>query len=94
MKFSPIQKKIIQAHLESKQSGNWTAKIDGSLSGLKSELLAGRTCKSIFEMIETRFCSVCSTIMASAELLGHQSETYKAGIRKGFAQIFKNLNIQ
>jgi len=94
MKLSPIQKKIVQAHLESKQSGNWTAKIDGSLSGLKSELLEGRTCKSIFEMIETRYCSVGSTIMASAELLGHQSESYKKGIRAGFTQVFKNLNIQ
>lgn len=94
MKFSPIQKNIIQAHLDSKQSGNWTAQIDGSLSGLKAELLAGRTCKYIFEIIETRYCSAGSTIMASAELLGHQSDSYKRGIRAGFTEIFKNLNIQ
>jgi hypothetical protein len=94
MKLTPLQKQIIKAHLSSKESGIWTAKIDGSLSGLKSELVSGRTCCSLYETIETRFCSVVSTIMASAELLGHQSDSYKKSIREGFIQVFKKLDIQ
>jgi len=94
MKLSKLQKSIVNNHLQSKETGIWTSQpLDGTLECIKTELLAGRTIRALYETIETRFCSVGSQIMAAPELLGHLSNDYKRNIRRGFAQVFTKLNI-
>lgn len=76
---------IANAHMSAKVSGKFDDPEIKSKDELYAALYDGKTFSKLMEEIETRFCSISSIL--GTTMLSHMSESYKAGIRKGFRTI-------
>jgi hypothetical protein len=92
-RITATQKKIADAHLAAKVSGEFDNPVVVGREQLVEQLKAGKTFKAFLDEVETRFCSVGSLVLASPQLLGHQSKAYKANVYRGFKIGLTHINI-
>lgn len=93
-RITKLQKQIADAHFIAKQANKYDDPLlGGSLDNLKKALLEGKTIRYVTEIIESKYVSIGSQILASSHF-GYRSQSYKAGFYKGFKILLNNLKIK
>lgn len=87
-KISAVVKKIADAHIAARISGNFDNPETISKDDAMSKLRAGVTFSWVMEQVEIRFCSVGSILMSRH--FDAVSQSYKAGIYKGFKSLLQD----
>jgi hypothetical protein len=93
-RITKLQKKIIEAHLESAKTNNWNVAPetrDEIINCLKN---CNSTFRELHEEIVTRYVSITSQLYASPNIFGHITAAYKKQYTNGFKILLNNLNIQ
>lgn len=91
--FTPVQKRIVEAHFEAKR--NWSQfscddfEEPEELTGF---LLNGNTSKKLFIEFEMRYVPLFDIILC--DVLGIHTKKYISGIKCGFKLLFEKLNIK
>ena len=85
-RITPEIKAIADAHLKAIADGKFDNPVIHSKEELMEALKQGKTFSEVVNQIEVRFMSIGSTMFS--RMLGHQSQSYRNGIYKGFKQIF------
>lgn len=84
-RITPLQKKIADAHMEAFKNKKFDNAPVTSATDLILKMKEGKTFEQVYAAIETRYCSVGSTVIAALSFTdNHMSKNYKAGIYKGF----------
>lgn len=79
---------IAARHLEAVKTGVFDDPQINTREELIEALKQGKTFSGVVDQIETRFASVGSIMISG--IMGHQSESYKKAIRKGFKTLIDN----
>lgn len=89
-RITPQIKAIAEAHIKAKITGKFDDPIVNNKAEILQHLANGKTFSKLLDTIEIKFCSVGTLLMASGVLLDkHITKSYRAGIYKGFKNIFQ-----
>lgn len=84
-RITPEIKAIADAHIKAIAESKFDDPVVSSKEELIEALKQGKTFSELINQIETRFISVGSCVLSR---FGHQSDSYRNGIYKGFKQLF------
>lgn len=95
-KITKLQKQIIDAHLNSAITGEWSAPNGvATKQDVIDRITKGDTLEALHSEIEIRSnISVTSLLMASPKVLGHHSAAYIKEYTKTFKNFLNSVNIQ
>lgn len=80
-------RKIALAHIDARLSGNFDDPPVNSREELLEQLNQGKTFSQLMEVIELRYTSITSILLANK--LFHTSQNYKRGVYKGFKTLLE-----
>jgi hypothetical protein len=100
-RITPLQKKIIEAHLLAAISQNFdidVPKVGDETVRTKEDMIhllkKGKTIHQVHYTIQSRYVSMTSQLYAFPQIFGTYTDAYKRQYTQGFKSLLNSLNIQ